>query len=486
VNPAEAAPPRQPLPEDAPSQESSDQDAAAKGRLLQLLGFSFGLAGAVGGTLGAGILRTPGLVAAEMGSVPWFLAAWVTGGIYALLGAICATELGTSLPRAGGWMVYAQRAFGPRVGFSVGWIDWLGHSAGLAWVALTIGEYSMSLLPAAPCGPRPIAVAVLSLFALIQLGGVRAGGGALQLLSLAKALAFIVLVAACFLLGGGLSEQLAAESLIPSISAGREAVEVAPAASALAARGVFPIAAVVVALQAVITTFDGWHSPIYFAEEFADPQRDLPRSLIGGVVAIATIYLLVNLALLHVLPLSAIAASKLPVADAARLIFGGTSSTFITVLVVVSLLGLVNATIMAAPRILYGLARDGLLSGALARVNAGGTPVQALLMTALTACGLVLAGDFQILLGVASFLYVLLYLSGIVALLVLRRREPDLARPFRTWAYPLPALVVLLGSAAFLLAACLKDSRTSLLAAALVAVAFPIQWMAQRLEGEQG
>ena len=460
----------------SPAKGAGLNDGAAAeddGTLLRLLGVGFGLAGTLGGTLGAGILRTPGLVAAQMGTIPLFLGAWILGGIYALLGAICLSELGTSLPRAGGWTVYAQRAFGNEVGFSVGWIDWLGHCAGLAWVAITIGEYTAALMPSLPVGPRPVAISLLLVFSLIQLRGVVVSGGVLQLLSLAKTIAFIVLVGACFLLGGHLSAELTgpeAGTPIPFPGAGQG----------------LSIAATVVALQAVITTFEGWHNPIYFAEEFSEPQRDLPRALIGGVLTIATIYVLVNLSLLVVLPLPVIAGSKLPVADAARLIFGGASSTFITVLVLLSLLGLINARIMASPRILYGLARDGLIPESVARVNAGGTPVVALACTWLAASTLVVAGDFQGLLGIASFLYVVLYLLGFSALIVLRWQEPDLPRPFRTWLYPLPAAVVLAGSVGFLLAAALNDTLTSLVAMLLILVGPPLQRITRRSEATQG
>ncbi|MFM7313533.1 MAG: amino acid permease, partial [Cyanobium sp.] len=130
-----------------------------RGRLLNILGVAFGLAGAVGGTLGGGILRTPGLVAAQLGSGSAVLLAWLLGGLYGLLGAICVAELGASLPRSGGWTVYTRRAFGDGAGFLVGWTDWLGHCAGVAWVAITAGDYA------------------LALFTVIQLQGVRAGSG---------------------------------------------------------------------------------------------------------------------------------------------------------------------------------------------------------------------------------------------------------------------------------------------------------------------
>jgi len=208
---------------------------------------------------------------------------------------------------------------------------------------------------------------------------------------------------------------------------------------------------------------------VYFAEEFSDPSRDLPRSLIGGVVAVVVLYLLINMALLHVLPVAAMAASPLPAAAAAVALVGPWGGLAITAVALVALLGLINTVVMAAPRILYGLGRDGLLPGFLAGVNAGGTPVPALLITAGGAALLVLAGSFERLLGMGAFLYVGLPLVGVAALLWLRRREPELERPFRSWGYPLTPLLVGAVSLAFLLAALWSDTLNSLLALALVA-----------------
>jgi APA family basic amino acid/polyamine antiporter len=431
----------------------------APGKLLSILGLGFGLAGAVGGTIGAGLLRTPGLVAAQLGSPNLVIAAWVVGGLYALLGAICVAELGASLPLAGGWYVYAHRAFGNELGFVVGWIDWLGHCVGLAWVAITIGEYGAALVPDLGLGPKAIALAGLLLFSLIQLLGVRAGSGSQQLLSLAKAVAFLALVAACFLWNGNHSVES------PAV--------LAPAAnlsdwsnsdwSGLAI-------ASVLALQAVITTYDGWASPIYFAEEFSEPASDLPRSLLGGVLAVIVIYLLVNLALLHVLPLEQLANSKLPVGDAATVIFGSIGGELITGVALISLLGLVNTAIMAAPRILFGMARDGLFPAFGTLVNTGGTPTFALLFTSLAAIALVLSGSFERLLGMASILYVAIYMTGIAAQVMLRQREPELPRPFRAWGYPVSAVLVFGLSLAFLIGAAFSDPLNSLIALALVAI----------------
>ncbi len=431
----------------------------------------FGLAGAVGGTIGAGILRTPGLVASQLQQGPLILAAWLVGGLYALLGALCVAELATTIPLSGGWSIYMRRAFGDRAGFTVGWLDWLAHCLGVAWVAITAGAYSQALLPWLPSDPRPVALASLLLFGGVQWLGLRAASGSQQLLSLAKALAFLALVAACFLVGGdrintNLVATAAPSSLTTASSGGN---------------GAGPVLALVAALQSIISTYDGWHSPIYFAEEFERPQQDLPRSLLGGVVAVTTIYLLVNLALLQVLTLSELAGSNLPVADAAALIFGSAGRPVITALALLSVLGLINASLMSGPRVLFALAREGLFAPAMARVHPRGTPLPALLATVVTTGLLVLLGDFTLLLALSAFCYVALYGSGIASLLWLRLRQPQLPRPFRAWGWPLTPLIMLAGSLAFLLATLLEDRQHSAWALLLIAAGWPAQQLSRWL-----
>jgi APA family basic amino acid/polyamine antiporter len=421
--------------------------------LLSVLGVAFGLAGSVGGTIGAGILRTPGLVAAQLGTAPLVLGAWLVGGLYALLGAICIAELAASLPRAGGWYVYAEQAFGRRAGWLVGWTDWLAHCIGLAWVATTVGELLVEWIPAQVAAPREgqvIALAMLVLFSAIQWLGVRAGGASQELLSLIKAVAFLGLAAASFLLPSAAPEAATSDPTV-----------VLPEGSPL-------WIGAVLALQAVITTFDGWASPVYFAEEFSEPARDLPRSLIGGVLAVLALYLLINGALLHVLPMQTLSQATLPAADAVRILMGSHGAQLITAVALVSLLGLINTVVMAAPRILFGLSRDQMMPAFLSQVNNGGTPVAALLLTSGSAALLVLMGSFDHLLGMGAFLYVGLPLSGIAAQIWLRRHQPELSRPFLTWGYPFTPLAVGTASMAFLIGVMVSDPTDSVLATILV------------------
>ncbi|MGE0811792.1 MAG: APC family permease [Vicinamibacterales bacterium] len=431
----------------------------ARRRLLQLLGVGFGLAVTVGSMLGVGILRTPALVAAQVPSAGGVLAVWIVGGLYSVLASICLTELGTMLPDAGGYYAYARRAFGDTVGYAVGWTDWICYGAVLGYVSIGMGEFVGVLAPGLAWATKPIALATVVLFAALQLGGVRLSAWFQQATTAVKFAAFLVLVVACL--------AYAAAGGAP-----------APPAAAVASPG---LAGVVYAVQAVVITYGGFQSALYFAEEDRDPARNLPRSLIGGVSAVMLVYVLVNVALLAVLPVATLAGSTLAAADAAQLVFGGRGGRFITFLSIVSLPPLLNAILMIGARILYALGRDRLLWAGTAQVGASGTPGLATILTTVVAGALIVTGTFQTLIAVASVYLAANCFVTCVALMVLRRREPALARPFRAWGYPASALVVIAASGAFLAGTIAGDPRTAATAAGLLAAGFVVRPLAARL-----
>ena len=314
--------------------------------LVRILGVGFGLAVIVGSTLGIGILRTPGLVAGQLPNRTAILAVWIVGGLYTLVGAICLAELGTMLPAAGGYYVYARRAFGNRVGFGVGWTDWLTYCAVLGYVSIAIGEFVPLLVPSLAGHERATASLSLAALAAMQLAGLRVSSRFQELTTVVKCGAFLVVVVAALLFAPGLPA-----------GSGR-----APNAATLAG--------LIVALQSVVITYGGWQSALYFSEEDRDPDRNLPRAMIGGVAAVIIVYLFVNVALLTVLPLDDLARSTLAAADAAQILIGERGRTIITILSIVSLPPMLNAILMIGTRILFAMGRDGLLWRRAATVTA--------------------------------------------------------------------------------------------------------------------
>jgi APA family basic amino acid/polyamine antiporter len=430
----------------------------ASGGLLRILGVSFGVAVVLGGTVGSGILRAPGPIAEALGS-PWLiLSVWAAVGVYALLGANYLAELATMLPKAGGPYVYARRAYGGFGGFVVGYSDWVVNTASLAYVPLVFGEYTAALVPSLQGREKAVAIAVILVFTALNWVGLRAGSGTQQLTSLLKTVALLLFVAACFAYGGRVGVQSAGEF-----------APVKPPAGALAL-----VVALGFALQQVHATYLGWNAPVYFAEEDRRPARNLPRSLFGGVIVVIVIYLLINAAYLYAVPLERLAASKLPAADAMQIIWGERGGQIVTLMSLLILLSLINAVFMLTPRTIFALGRDRLFASRAVAVNKGGTPTVALAVTALAAVVLAAYGEFETLFGVSAFFGVTNDVLLTASLFVLRRREPDLPRPYRARGYPWLPLIFLSAGVALLAAFVAGNTTNSLYSLAALAASFPV------------
>ena len=420
-----------------------------------MLGVGFGLAVIIGNTIGAGILRTPGVVAQYLPNPVLFLGVWVLGGLYALLGAFSLSELGAMMPRSGGYYVFARRGLGEFAGFTVGWTDWLAQCGTTAAVAIVIAGYAGELVPTLSGHTVLLAATVTIAVALLQWHGIRAGSMTQNITSLLKTLAFVAVVAAAFWF------RHPAAGIVPTAGSPTD---------------VRPLwVAILLALQAVIYTYDGWYGVIYFGEEVRDPARDIRRSMVFGVLALMAIYLLVNMALLHVLPMSAIAGQTMALGTAAAAIFGSRGETILQMLMILSMLSGINAYHLMASRIPFAMSKDGLLSHHVARVNPGGTPTAGLFLSTLLALSFILGGKrFETVLAMTAFYFVADYAMAYTAVFVLRWREPDAPRPYRAWGYPWTTGLALLGSVAFLIAIVMEDTRNSVYALLSLAVSYPL------------
>src|SRR5215813_8963049 len=347
------------------------------GTLLRVLGVGFGLAVTIGGTIGMGILRTPAEVARHLPVPSLFIGIWVLGGVYALLGAISVAELGTMIPRSGGWYVFVHRAIGNYPAFVIGWSDWLSTCGTLALISMVVAEYTIVLLPRLAAHEKKVALVVVLFFALLQWRGVRWGSFTQNLTSLLKALMFVAIAFVAFTYAG----------------------RAATAPSAPLPQGFALFAAVIIALQSVLYTYDGWYGVIYFGEEVRNPNRNVVASMFGGVLAIILIYLVINVALVLVLPMSQLAQEDLAVGAVVRILFGAYGDNTVRVLAIISLLSTINAYTMTGPRILYAMSCDQLLHHRATKVNKGGTPTITLFMSTLAAVIFLLSGTFNAVLA---------------------------------------------------------------------------------------
>ncbi|HEY3405317.1 MAG TPA: APC family permease [Ohtaekwangia sp.] len=426
-----------------------------KYELKKVLGVGFGIAVLVGGTIGVGILRAPGTIAAQLNNYWLIILCWTIGGMYVLFGAGSFAEMATSMPRAGGTYNYVKRAFNDYFGFLIGWFDYIVNAIAPAYFCIVISEYIVLLSPPLARHEKLIAIAFLLFFTLFHLGGVKNGSRAQQIMSLIKVIFFAILIVACFTVK---VEHLPAAESSPVVQSGM-------------------ILAFLRSLQLIMGAYDGWWTVCFFAEEDKDPSKNIPRSLFVGGITIMTIYIVLNMAILHVLPPSALQNSTLAASDAARVVFGDSGATFVTVIAIASLVSILNAYMMIPARIIFGLSREGFFIRQGMVVNSGGTPVTGLLITSALAVILILVGSFEQLFSLDAFLAVGIMASAFASHIKLRISEPEMYRPFRAWGYPVVPVILLLSTVCMFIGFSLNDP-VSLIAVVIILL---VSWPAYRL-----
>lgn len=433
--------------------------------LLRVLGLITGLAITFGGIVSLGILRAPGEVATQLPDPWWYMATWIAAGVFVLFSTASAAELATALPRAGAYYVYAHRSLGPFVGFVSGWTDWLNWCGATAMTIIVINEYLHLLTPAIPRFSLALCLAIAISFALIQWRGVKWGTAVHNAASMIKAVIFAVLIIACFVLAGG--EGSEAEAAVPpSMPVGWAAVAMA----------------FIVALRGVLYAYDGWVFTAYFSEEMEDPDRTIPRSMFVGVGIVIAVYLLINIALLRMLPMSEIVGAELAVGRAVETVFGPLAETLITAFLTGFLIVGINLGYMFAARVVYAMSTDGLFFRQCRLVNKGGTPTVALAASlAVTIIFLMFSGSFVMLVEALAFFTVVNYAILFLSVFILRRKEPDLPRPYRAWGYPWTTALTLAGALAFLAGNVIGGTGISLTALAVVVASYPLYLLFRRI-----
>ena len=419
-------------------------------KLLTVLGVTFGLAVAVGNTVGAGILRSPGTIASHLPEFWLFLSVWLIGGAYAFLGVNALSELGTMVPRSGGQYVFVRRGLGDYAGFVVGWSDWLSTCGTTAVLAMVIGEYMVGLVPELRSF-HFVALVMVAALTVVQWIGTRWASRAQKATTLIKGIVLILFIAACFLLG----------SRNPA-----DAIVIADRDGAL-------LLAYVLSLQAVIYTYDGWTAPIYFSEEFRDPGRQIPRAMFGGLAAVTALYLLIVIAFAVVVPVPTLAGKNLAIAAVSQQMFGFHGDTVVRAVMVLSLISALMANLLMAPRVVFAMSSDGLFWRGAREVNKGGTPDVALLISSVIGAAFIITGTFEDVIAKLAFFFVANYTLSFFTLFVLRKREPDTPRPYRAWGHPWTTGIALVSSVLFLLGAVVMDTQNSLWAVGLLFLSYP-------------
>lgn len=414
--------------------------------MLRVLGLAFGLAAVVGSVIGQGILRSPGVVAEATGSGAVIIALWVAGALIALLSALPYAELGAAIPRAGGHFAFIHRAFGDRVALAAGFAVMFLSTTTIAMLSFVTGEFLVRLgVGGGALGPVEMGIAVTALFTLVNATGTRISGASQIAFSSLKGLVLVALVVALF---GG--------EAAPSVE------QPVALRSSWLAMGT--------AILVIINTYNGWWDVVFYGEEMQDPGRQVPRALIGGILSVAALYIMVNLAMLHVLTPDQMAGSNLVAADAAGIVFGDRGDNFLTLFGVLSVGAITNLQIMTAARVHYALARARVLPEWFETVDRRGTPIRAMLFCSVIGAAFILTGTYEALSSMTVSIGQGLIVMAMASVVVLRRSEPNLPRPFKMPLYPFSIIAALVVSIALLVVFIVQDPFYSLSGFIVVAV----------------
>lgn len=418
----------------------------------------------VGLIVGSGIFRAPSSVAAATGSVTAIALVWVIGGIVTLCLALCVAELSTMYPRAGGAFVYLREGMGPAAAFAYGWTYLLIITPG-AWaaIALVFAEYVGAFVKLDATTTRIIATVAIVFVTVTNIVSVRLAALIQNVATSAKMLALALIIGVLFVLGDG-----------------------SHGAFAGGASGGVPFGGFVVGLVTALWAYDGVVPASSVFGEVRDPARTLPRALIAGVLAVTVIYLGTNAALLYVMPVSAVASSKLVAAEAMRAIAGQTGASVVAGAVLLTTFGALASAALCDPRVVFATAQEGLFFRAVGRVHPRfETPYVAVLLSGVLAVAGIWARSLeqlaaQFVLGLWPF-----YGLMIVALLRLRATRPTAERPYRVPLYPWVPLGCIAGSLVLLVGSFIELPGVSALNMGLIAVAFPIYFAWQALKRRQ-
>jgi amino acid transporter len=435
-------------------------------KLPRTLGLWSGVALVVGITIGSGIFRSPAGIAQKVPSPTLMLGLWIAGGLITLCGALSLAELAAALPETGGFYAYLREGWGRRTAFLFGWAELvLIRASALGGIAVVFGEYLLRSLGIDPVEhyvtARALSAAAIAFAATANIIGANVGAAIVGVSTAAKFAALVVLVGASFMFGG---EHGASWDYLT-----------APAS------GPISIGATGLALVSVLWAYDGWGDLSFAAGEVKNPQRNLPRAIILGTLALIGIYVMTNVAYIYVNSLANIADPRTPLvaADTMLALFGRTGVVLVSVFVMISSFSSLNGSMLASPRVFFAMADDGLFFESIAKVHPRfKTPYVAILLAAVLGIALVMSRSFEALTETFVLAIWPFYALGIAAIYRLRRLRPSMERPYKAIGYPVVPAIFILSVAAFVLNALISEPVSTGITFALILAGIPVYHLA--------
>lgn len=432
-----------------------------KARLPRAIGLLAATALVVGTIIGSGIFLVPHNVALQVGSVGSLALVWIVGGILSVAGALSLAELGAASPEAGGIYNYLRDAYGKLAGFLYGWAALAVIETGsVATLGVAFSIYCASFFHFSSLEQRIIACAVIALLTAVNVTGVKKGAAVQVVFMFAK------------LLGLG---------IVITFAAFASGIQALPGTQALPTPTT-TFSSFGVALVGVLWAYHGWHHLSYAAGEVKDPGRVLPRSFLWGTAVVVVVYLAANFAYLRVLSLEALAENQRVAHKAMEILVGPFGAKLVSAMILCSIFGALNGTILGGARVLFAMARDGMFFSAVGRVHKKyETPAAALILQGIWAMVLAASGTYEQLYTYVIFAAWLFYSAAILAVIILRRRQPQLNRPYRVWGYPILPIAFSVAALMIVVNTMVRSPRESFIGLGLVLVGIPLYFAWLRL-----
>lgn len=458
-------------------------------KLIRQLGLFDSTMVMMGIVIGSGIFLTTGIMAKSIPSAPLILFAWIAGGFLTFAGALTYAELGAAMPEAGGQYVYLKEAYGPMAGFLFGWILFLVYmTGGIAGLALAFSEYTGYLFP--PLSTQNIlfsfdihifqkpltyslsagqlvGVGIIAFLSLCNFLGVGLGKIIQNFISVIKIGAICAIIVLGFALGKGTAVDLTLNPAKMSLSQ--------------------LVIGFGVALVSVSWAFDGWNNVNFVAGEIKKPGKNLPRALFLGTLGITLLYLLINYIYLCALPIPEIAGVVRIAEKATTSLFGTSTGVFISLAVIVSTFGSLNGSILTGPRVYYAMAKDRLFFKQISKVHPKfHTPGAAILLQAIWASFLTILGSFEQIFTFAMFAAIAFWVAAAASVFTLRKKYPDMKRPYKTWGYPFIPALFIIASIGILINTLIEKTVESVAGIVLVLLGIPVYHYWRRKSSTSG
>mgnify|MGYP000395034529 FL=1 len=412
----------------------------------------------VGGIIGSGIFMVPATVAFFTGSTSLFFLVWILGGIVSLFGALSVAELGAAMPRAGGQYVYLNEAYGPIWGYLYGWSAVaVINTASIAAVGVAFSEYLGFFFPISDASIKGIAVGTIVLLTIINIVDVKSGAWFQNLFTLSKLGAIFGIILLGLVMEGGTNQNLS-----PIFSD-------KPFIGLIGPLGL--------AMVSVLWTFDGWIFITYVAGEVKNPGRNIPLSLIFCMLIVVSVYLLLNYVLLFTLGFTGMNGSELVVSDAASVFLGNKGAAVVTIIILISLIGANNGFVLSSARINYAMARDKLFFNQAAQIHSRfKSPANALIIQCVWACLLTFTGTFNQLITYIIFTSWIFYGMSAGAVIILRKKKPDMDRPYKTPAYPWIPIIFIFFAIFLTINTIMEAPRDAAIGAGIILAGLPLYY----------